>query len=247
MSLPPTELQYLADLFSQTADEIMEHWDDPADAGEQQTPPPLILEAMQRLFTVCRQFEPQQHEGEPALSEAELNDLGRYALQLMDELKQHADALSLTQARDTLSALCLSMAVWIARKGGEINVLEPVCEAAVLLCGQLRNPKQLEQLYHLLAEVIDAVNPILQTETLHNDTLLPWRTLLLTAAEVAVQTRQAVLMESAFQNLLHHIPEEAEDFFRDRMSAVGTDDYPATARAVMERYYRTWCLSSTLH
>ena len=69
--------------------------------------------------------------------------------------------------------LALPLACWIARRGGEIGYLEPVVDGAAHLANRLMRPSELEQLYGLLTEIVDAVDPRFSQHTASADPSRP--------------------------------------------------------------------------
>ena len=54
-------------------------------------------------------------------------------------------------------------------------------------------------------------------------------------------------MEAAFRVLIANLPDDASEFFREGMLQMDALDYPEVVRNVMEKYYRQWSMTKTLH
>jgi len=130
---------------------------------------------------------------------------------------------------------------------GALGYLEPVVNGAAHLANRLMQPSELEQLYGLLTEVVDAADPRLFRHTTSADPSRPWRVLLLNRAIVAARSHQPALMEEAFEPVIEHLPEEAPTSFREGMEQMDALDYPPQVRDLMQRFYQQCCGRRVLH
>ncbi|MCU7931295.1 MAG: hypothetical protein KZQ90_10875 [Candidatus Thiodiazotropha sp. (ex Codakia rugifera)] len=211
--------------------------------------PPALQQAMHRLIElleiVVRQINTSSDSTK--VSREELNELGDYGIQLLADFSSIASALNMPQQSQELEDLTLPMALWILRQQGELLTLEPIVNSLARLANRLREPSQLQQLYDVAVELLQAVEHAMQ-----NDQEIPLnahtrRILLMNQAIIATRSHQPALIDEAYQTLCRLLPDEAAQFFREGMEQMDALDYPQSVREVVEKYYNLWCLPRTLH
>jgi hypothetical protein len=209
----------------------------------------LLARAFDQLMDVMERIEADSRvEGgtqTPHSSTAgDISELGEYALKLLDNLAAHANEAA---AREHNAGLAANFALWIARHGGQIDTLEPVADALALLANRLTDPRDLEALNAIMAEISNAVSPVIREDLERINPGRPWRVLLLNRSIVATRSHNTAVMEEAFAFLTHYLPEDAARFFTEGMQQMDALDYPAQVRKVMEKYHRLWTLNRSLH
>lgn len=179
---------------------------------------------------------------------ADLRSLGDYGIDLLARLVALAGTLLPTPKARAIEELALPFACWIARCGGELGYLEPVVNGAAHLANRLMRPSELEQLYGLLTEVVNAVDLRLsQAHGLPVAPSRPWRVLLLNRAIVATRSHRPARIEEAFESVVEYLPEEAPTFFREGMEQMDALDYPPQVRDLMQGFYQQCCGQCVLH
>jgi hypothetical protein len=154
--------------------------------------------------------------------------------QLTRWLAELGDAPALAQMHRALPCLAL----WIARRGGELATLEPVVDALSALANASRDTRELAGIARVIGEITAAVAAVIRLDPDPLNPGRPWRILHLNRSIVATRSHDPALMEEAFQALITHLPRDAPAFFREGMRQMQTLDYPPQVRAVMERYQR---------
>ena len=210
--------------------------------------PTALRETMFRLIDIL-QLVDQQTENEPenTLSEDELNELGDYGINLLMDFSALATELQLNQESREFEDLALPLALWLGRHLGHIKTLEPIVNALARLANTYRENAELEQLYEVVQELLNAVSPELKTRKNQESTSEPWRILLINQAIIATRSHRPGLIERAYEILTEYIPEEAPAFFKEGMSQMDALNYPQQVREVVEKYYNLWCSPRTLH
>lgn len=254
MNLPDPTLDNFRDPLEEALRELVESWqlrDETPAPGE--SSPPLLEEAFRQLLEAMQRTEASLSEaGEPVqgsgrASEEDVSELGTYALELFDQTLEWAKSLDLPEAYQTLLALTVSLARWIAHRGGQLYVLEPVVDALARLANQTREPRELVELYQAMGEIMDATAPAIRQDLEKNNPGRPWRLLHLNRAIVATRSHHPDIMEQAFSVLIEHLPEDAPRFFSEGMEQMDLLNYPPHVREVMDRYYRKWSVNRSLH
>lgn len=270
MTLPPADIGYLSEAFEEASRDVEEAFrlQGPPDTG--QATPMLLAEAMRQLFEVLKRIESDQYAAgvprpastpsdpgaygtapatpaQQALSQADISELGDYGLSLIGDLVQWAAQLGREHDRRRLEGLAFPLALWVARKEGELRTLEPVVNALAAFANGTTDPATLDALGRAIMEIIDAVSPFLREDLEKSNPGRPWRILILNYGIIATRSHNTALMETAFQTLTRHLPEEAPEFFRTGMEQMELLNYPGHVREVVEKYHRQWRTQHTLH
>jgi len=248
--LLPVDITYIAAEIRAYAPELHETYQDRN--GEPDPDPEVLLEALSDLFDhLLRREDEVPDRIAPAASaspaRADLSRLGDYGIDLFARLAALTRVLLSPPKAHAIEELALPFACWIARRGGELGYLAPVVDGAAHLANRLRQPSELEQLYGLLTEIVDAVDPRLPQDTISMDPGRPWRVLLLNRAIVATRSHRPALMEAAFEAMVEYLPDEAPTFFREGMEQMETLNYPPQVRELMQRFYHQYHGQHVLH
>jgi hypothetical protein len=245
MKIPPVDLAYVQEQFSELSGDLLEAWEDDRYEADSLTPPALH-QAMHQLLDVLRSCT--DATGDPADPEAprELRILGEHGLQLLSELSRHADRLGMGRQARGLRDLCLPFALWILRCDGAFASWEPVVDAVAELANRLSEPDDLARLYGHLDDLVEAGNPTV-TQASQRPATRAWRILLLNRAIVATRSHRPDLMERAFRAVVDWLPHDAPGFFEEAMEQMDVIGYPTPVRTVVEAYYRELCGQRTLH
>lgn len=207
--------------------------------------PGLIREALAQFLFIGERLQGGGEE-RPALSEAELLDLGAQALTLVDGLAGWVTRLGLREQAPELARLYVLLGVWLARHAAGAPDLETIANGFAALANRTFEAHALTELAGLLGEVIDAAPPAVRQDLERSNPGRPWRVLHLNWAILATRTHDPRLMEAVFQVLVQRLPEEAPAFFTQGMQQMDALNYPPRVRSVMERYYNAWS-TRTLH
>lgn len=244
MNIPPADLGYLRDQFSDLATQIGEHWESAAVADADDSPF-LSREAMNQLMDMLSLIE----SGRPSSSapkQAEIHTLGEYGLHLIEDLSDKARELGQVELASETECLSLPFALWIARHDGEIRNLAPVVNALAHYANSVSEPRVMSALYTCCCEVIDAASPACEDQR-QRDGRQPWALLLLNRAIVATRSLNPELMVAAFDAIVEQLPEQAQRFFVEGMEQMAIIDYPDHVREVMQHYYSINASPRRLH
>lgn len=243
--LPQIDISKIAEDLDLLSDEVQDAYDE--GARDQDTEPKTLVDALRETLHALERYQDQPAGSDDLLGGKHMNTLTDHGLDLLGQLAALADGLQLPEQARKIEALALPFACCAARCNAEIASPSLAINAAAALANQLKRPEQLEALYGLMSEVVDAVSPRITVEIASEDPDRPWRVLLLNRAIVATRSHQPRLMEEAFDAVADQLPDDAPRFFREGMGQMETLDYPEQVRTVMTRYYEKWCTPRTLH
>ena len=247
MYLPDPTLASLREGLSSSLDELLDRYqlEEPQDK-EENAAPPLLVDTFQQLFDAMRRTEYDTRSGNQPDGDA-VTELGEYALGLFEQTLDWASRLKLPEVHENLQIQTISMARWIGRHGGKIQLLEPVVDALAQQANTTRDPAELLVLYQAMGEVVDNTADVILEDLEKTNPGRPWRVLQMNRAIVATRTHQPDAMDVAFQALVTHLPQDASRFFSEGMEQMDLLNYPPHVREVMDRYYRKWSIDRSLH
>ncbi|VAW74511.1 hypothetical protein MNBD_GAMMA14-943 [hydrothermal vent metagenome] len=247
MYLPEPTLASLREGLSSSLDELLDRYqlEEPQDK-EENAAPPLLVDTFQQLFDAMRRTEYDTRSGNQPDGDA-VTELGEYALGLFEQTLDWASRLKLPEVHENLQIQTISMARWIGRHDGKIQLLEPVVDALAQQANTTRDPAELLVLYQAMGEVVDNTADIILEDMEKTNPGRPWRVLQMNRAIVATRTHQPDAMDVAFQALVTHLPQDASRFFSEGMEQMDLLNYPPHVREVMDRYYRKWSIDRSLH
>ena len=245
MKPDPVDIAFLYESFCEFTRNLQETWENSPELAADGEHPQQLVDAMSQLSGILRKIEEADAplEGAPR----DIPTLGEFGIQLLSELSEIAAGLDLDESARGLENLCLPMAVWTARQGGEIRHLAPVVNALAYFAEHDGDPEFMAELLYLSNEIYEAVSPRVSEDPDRSDPLRPWRLLILNRATIATRTLQPALMQPVFDNLVEHLPEDAGRFFEDAMERLHSSDFPAPVRDLMTRYYQAFGSRRVLH
>lgn len=253
MMIPPADLGYIEETFRTVVRVVTEAYEDASEPPELPVSTPEVLtESLLRLLEVLRGFEPDTDPNLSARDEdgggyQDLPALGDHGLTQLSEFAHWAKALGLPDAHRDIRLLSFSLGIWLIRNGGELSNPETVVDALAYVANQIKSPHELEKMFQLTTECVDAVDPGIAEDLDRSNPGRPWRILLLNRSIIATRSHQPALMEEAFQTLVELLPEDAPNFFSEGMEQMEALDYPDPVREVMEKYFKIWCTPKRLH
>ncbi|MES9851520.1 MAG: hypothetical protein ABW170_06755 [Candidatus Thiodiazotropha sp. L084R] len=219
-----------------------------SDTVDPERSPAALQDAMHRLVEILQLVDQQSNnDDDKPLSEDELNELGDYGINLLMDFSALATDLKLTEQSHEFEDLTLPLALWLGRRLGHINTLEPIVNALARLANTYSETSELEQLYEVTQELLETIAPELKTGQSGSKSSEPWRILLINQAIIATRSHQPGLIDSAYETLTRYIPDEAPNFFKEGMTQMDALNYPQQVREVVEKYYNLWRLPRTLH
>jgi hypothetical protein len=248
MLFPSLDLNYIEQRFDALAPAVVT-------AGKQagikdpDHSPLALQQAMHRLMELLAILTRQMGTSSdlPHNSLDELSELGDYGIKLLADFSLTAADLQLPQESEAMEDLTLPMALWIVRHNGELRTLEPVINSLARLANKFQEPSQLQQLYDLSVELIQALEPLIQQQGAKAKTVHPWSILLINQAIIATRSYRPELIDEAYQTLCRLLPNQAPDFFREGMEQMEAMNYPQQVKEVVEKYYNIWGKPRTLH
>jgi len=221
---------------------------------EEEVGPVVLIDALLQLCDILKKIDAETDAGNRAhggarpalLTSGELSELGNYGFNLLADIGNWASTLGLAHDGQQLNDQVLPLAIWLVRRGGELRTLETVVDALAAYANSIQSPEVLEDLSHLMGEIIEAVTPAIKQDLEGVNPTRPWRILNLNRGIVATRSHNPAVMEEAFQTLVRNLPEDAPAFFNEGMVQMEELDYPQPVRDVMQKYFQEWS-ARTLH
>ena len=210
--------------------------------------PEQILAGLEQAIDVMERADAdlEARHGESVLPDADITEIGDYALGLLEALVQRVEALSGHQNRE-LTRLAIPVCLWITRQGGHINKLELVVNSLAAWANELQDTLQIADLAKVIREIIDGTSSEIRRDLDQSNPMRPWRIINLNYGIVATRSHDPSLMDEAFALLVKNLPQDARAFFREGMQQMDVVGYPDEVREVVERYDRMWGSGDTLH
>lgn len=252
MEIPPADINWFAKTFSEDFQGFHEAW---LTAGSpelvDEPSPEQLSDAMEQLIDLLYRFdENSQLLNAGATKEdsgPDLSELGSYGFSILENMVQLTDELGLDNSQYHWEELAVSLALWLARQGAELTLISLIVNGLASMANQSMDQGQLENLYHTMGEVLDAVNPNIMEEGYSADLQHPWRLLLMNHAIVATRTLSPRLMTESFNAVAEYLPEEAPEFFHQGMDQVAVQKYPDPVRDVILHFCDNWPTNRILH
>jgi len=207
----------------------------------------MIAAMVSSMEVMTRVNADSQNSNEQPLSEAEVSQVGDYALTLLDEISMVAANRGLQDAMMSLHRLSLPVALWIAEHRGKISKLEIAVNAIAAYANELKDNDELAGLCDAISKIIDATAIELKQDMDAANPMRPWRIINLNWGIVATRSYQPELIEQVFAQLVKNIPLEAPQFFAEGMEQMDRLNYPDNVRTVMEKYNQLWSSKGSLH
>ncbi len=243
MSQSEVDIGAITRSLEQASERLAASWsqlDGPA-YGVQATPQELES-TLEQLFAVLKRWEqvdPQDRTG--------LDRLGTYALGLIAEIAAFAALLQLEDLSREIELQAYPLGVWLARRGGRLDRIEPIVNAVAFLANNSTDAEDLARLYRGISEIIEAVSPTIRGDLAESGPGRPWRLLLLNRAIVATRSHDPDLMEAAFSAVVEQLPDDAPRFFAEGMQQMDLLGYPVHVRRVMQRFHEQWSAGRRMH
>jgi hypothetical protein len=212
--------------------------------GDDTDIPPTVQQALDQFLSIAYRLDEDAAAG--TFSSQEISRFGDHGLTLLQGLGQWLTELGLADGRAQLNGVLPSLAVWVARRGGELDTLEPVVDALAKLANETHDPSELAVLADRAGEIMGAAAPAIRQDLEKGNPGRPWRVLNINRAIMATRSHDPRLMDNALKTLVANLPEEAPRFFAEGMQQIDALDYPPEVRVVMQRYYDDWS-ARTLH
>jgi hypothetical protein len=243
MNESEVDIQSIERSLVQASERLAASWSkmDGATYGLSVTPEELES-TLEQLFVVLTRWEEVEPEDRPGLDR-----LGTYALGLVAELSSAAALLQLEDLSREIELQAYPLGVWLARRGGRLEQIDPIVNAVAFLANHTHDPQDLERLFLGVSEIVEAVSPAIRDDLTESGPGRPWRLLLLNRAIVATRSHDPDLMEAAFSAVVEHLPDDAQRFFAEGMEQMDLLGYPPQVRRVMQRYHERWSTGRRMH
>ncbi len=243
MNAPLADIAHLMAALADLAEDLALHLEDHQQAPMDDTPSfNALLEALRQFFDLLY----AQQTGEQTLNPDELSELGNYGLDLLQSLAQEAEALDFPR-HQAFEDLSFPLGLWLARNQAEISILGPIVNNLARLANRLTQPEQLENLFSQSSEIDEAISVRLSQDLEHNQTGTAWSVFLINRGIIATRSLNPDLIATAYDAIIEHLPELAQDFLAEAMEQMEALEYPRQVRHFVESYFNHWNNHKRLH
>ncbi len=252
MTIPPPDISWFAETFSQASLIIIEAWEDTGLEHSTTEPSPEMLSgAMEQLIELLKVkggVTPPAPAADDGPGNTDISELGHYGISILEEFALMSDDLALSDSHKTWELLAVSLTRWLAANGAEITSLDLVVNGFAFIANRSASREELEILFMAMSEITEAMAPV-ESHPGDDREELPQseEMLLLNRGIVATRTHSPNLMETAFSDIVRLIPEKAPRFFQEGMEQLELINYPDQVREVIQRYAGDWPEQRTLH
>jgi len=199
------------------------------------------IDIMQRVDSDC------QANGNDTLAEADINQIGDYALSLITQLVVIAANRGLQKVIVDLTRLAMPVSSWIVSHKGKILQLDTVVNAIASYANVLTNPEMLEQLSYFIESIMPAIEEDVKRDLEATNPMRPWRILNLNWGIVATRSHNVKLIDKVYTQLMMNIPADVHGFITEAMQQMDIIGYPDHVREVVARHYNSLGYNQQLH
>lgn len=238
-SLSP-EFSLIMERFLSLSERVAENWEE----DKAETTPDLLIRAAEQLHDMIAHLT----EDDRKLQEdIDIDQCCDYGLHLFDEQSDLALRCGLDAIAEQIEDLCFPFCLWAVRHHATISHLQPVVNALGRKANELREPGALSSLFTQVNEIMDAIDEKIRQDIDSNDPMRPWRILLINRAIIATRSFQAVLIDTAYLDIVNYLPHEAPGFFENAMEQMDLVGYPNHVKQIVETWFQRYAAKPTLH
>jgi len=199
--------------------------------------PAALDDSMQHLFTILEKIHSQDdHAGE--LLKQEMDELPNYCIGLLDELSDKAKTLGCDESSITFEQLSIPLALLFAKLNLDMTEVELVANAISNTANHSQDLQRLAELTDVIDVLANMCSAEIKADLDKSNPGRPWRVLNMNQAIIATRSLDPKRMESVFEQLMFHLPEDAPGFFAESIQQMDIIYYPAHVREVMQNYYQ---------
>jgi hypothetical protein len=243
METPAADIIRIIDAFSECAEDFNAFWEDQGKPElESKNEPDVIIDAMINLLDMLYAHEMQNGK----LSSDELGELGNYGLNMLESLTLDTESIHY-ENHIHFETLSFPLALWLARNGAELEVLDPVVNTLARLANQLSQPEELETLFSQSSEIAEALSVSLTQDLEQSMPGAAWSVFLINRGIIATRSLNLECIAVAYDAIIEYLPEISHGFFAEGMEQMELLDYPSHVRSLVERYFNQTQSTTLLH
>ncbi len=178
--------------------------------------------------------------GQQAMDADQFTEFADYGLDLVDRLAHQLRLLEITNQRDRMSRIYVSLALWLVRRGATLDNLEGVADGFAWVVNGLSDTDDLADMCQLIEDVAKAASENKAMDEDRSNPWRPWRVLNLNAGIAATRSLDPQLMERVFDKLGRRLPYDMPGFLADGKRQMMTQNVPEAVQDVMNRYAAKW-------
>ena len=178
--------------------------------------------------------------GQQVMDTEQITEFADYGLDLVDRLAYQLRLLEITDQRDQMSHIYVSLALWLVRRGATLDNIEGVADGFAWIVNSLSDTNDLAEMCQLIEEVAEAASENKKMDEDKSNPWRPWRVLNLNAGIAATRSLDPQLMERVFDEVGRRLPFDMSGFLADGKRQMMTQNVPEAVQEVMNRYADKW-------
>ncbi len=230
------DISLAANRFQNLAASILDVHRKLIDVMSNEESPEHIIEGIDQFLRIATQLDMSRDTAD-AVDDKDVTQLGNYGLSLLMDLQQWVSQRELHELASDIQLITLSIADWIIRHAGQIQILEPVVDALAKIANQSSQHAKLITLTQFMGKIQHACANISRSDLEKSNPGRPWRILCLNRCIAATRSHDPKQMEQAFAFMIQVMPDEAPRFFSEGMQEMDKLDYPAHVKKILQDYF----------
>jgi len=178
--------------------------------------------------------------GQQVMDTEQITEFADYGLDLVDRLAYQLRLLEITDQRDQMSHIYVSLALWLVRRRATLDNIEGVADGFGWIVNSLSDTNDLAEMCQLIEEVAEAASENKKMDEDKSNPWRPWRVLNLNAGIAATRSLDPELMERVFDEVGRRLPYDMSGFLADGKRQMMTQNVPEAVQEVMNRYADKW-------
>lgn len=243
METPAADIIRIIDAFGECSEDFYAFYEDRGKPEmESGNNPEVVIDATVNLLDMFYAHEMENG----AMTEDEMSELGNYGLNMLQALALDTESIEFP-GHSHFETLAFPLALWLARNGAEIEVLDPVVNTLARMANQLTQPEELETLFSQSSEIAEALSVSLTQDLEQSMPGAAWSVFLINRGIIATRSLNPECITAAYEAIIEYLPEISHEFFAEGMEQMELLDYPAHVRVIVERYFNQTQSNTLLH
>ena len=236
MTTLATEVDAISQMTLEVMQAVLSENDKKQVLNEDGLGPVALASALSDFYQISSIME----SGNQVMDSDQVSEFADYGLDLLDRLAYQLRLLEITDQRDRMAHIYVSLAVWLVRRSAVLDNLEGIADGFAWIVNGLNDTRDLGEMCQLIEEVAMAASENKQMDEDRSNPWRPWRVLNLNAGIAATRSLDPRLMERVLDNLGRRLPNDMPGFLADGKRQMMSQNVPEAVREVMDRYADKW-------